>query len=197
MTTLRGIAQPFDRPLPHTLLAYWRSLLECVAKPSFQVVEAYERAAKMEERLVDVVPPLVAHRKPTVARKPRQRTLHHPPVPSELLARVDPPAGDAGGYAPLPERLPAAREVVCLVGVQLRGTLARPAGAPTRLADRRNGVHRLHQHLRVVDVGSAEDYRERDAPSVRNNVALRARFCLRGCADRRVANVSTGDEESI
>jgi hypothetical protein len=127
---------------------------------------------------VDVIPPLVAHRKPTVARKPRQRTLHHPPVPSELLARVDPPAGDAGGYAPLPERLPAAREVVCLVGVQLRGTLARPAGAPTRLADRRNGVHRLHQHLRVVDVGSAEDYRERDAPSVRNNVALRARFCL-------------------
>src|SRR5215216_5474482 len=75
MTTLRGIAQPFDRPLPHTLLAYWRSLLECVAKPSFQVVEAYERAAKMEERLVDVVPPLVAHRKPTVARKPRKRTL--------------------------------------------------------------------------------------------------------------------------
>src|SRR5215211_4250805 len=114
-------------------LSYKRATLECVAKPSFQVVEAYERAAKMEERLVDVVPPLVAHRKPTVARKPRQRTLHHPPVPSELLARVDPPAGDAGGYAPLPERLPAAREVVCLVGVQLRGTLARPAGAPTRL----------------------------------------------------------------
>jgi len=28
MTTLRGIAQPFDRPLPHTLLAYWRSLLD-------------------------------------------------------------------------------------------------------------------------------------------------------------------------
>src|SRR5215218_4424293 len=133
MTTLRGIAQPFDRPLPHTLLAYWRSLLECVAKPSFQVVEAYERAAKMEERLVDVVPPLVAHRKPTVARKPRQRTLHHPPVPSELLARVDPPAGDAGGFMPLflsacLQRGKSYALSACSFAGRLRGLPGRPRG---------------------------------------------------------------------
>src|SRR5215218_3017038 len=132
----------------------------------------------MEERFVDVIAPLVAHRQPAVAIQPRERTLHHPPVSSELLAGVDPTAGDARGYAPLPERLPAAGEIVCLVGVQFRGTLARPAGVSARLANRRNGVHRLLQHLRVVDVGGAEDYRERDAPSVRNKVALRARFSL-------------------
>jgi hypothetical protein len=28
MATLRAVAQPFDCPLPHTLLAYWRGLLE-------------------------------------------------------------------------------------------------------------------------------------------------------------------------
>jgi hypothetical protein len=27
MATLRAVAQPFDCPLPHTLLAYWRGLL--------------------------------------------------------------------------------------------------------------------------------------------------------------------------
>src|SRR5215211_1237683 len=132
----------------------------------------------MEERFVDVIAPLVAHRQPAVAIQPRQRALHHPPVSSELLAGVDPTAGDARGYAPLPERFSAAGEVVGLVGVQLRGTLARPAGVSARLANRRNGVHRLLQHLGVVDVGGAEDYRERDAPSVRNNMALRSRFSL-------------------
>src|SRR5215211_3880504 len=170
----------FSNLTPGDLPRTSRSLshLECIAKPSLQVVEADERAAQMEERFVDVIAPLVAHRQPAVAIQPRQRALHHPPVSSELHAGVDPTAGDARGYAPLPERFSAAGEVVGLVGVQLRGTLARPAGVSARLANRRNGVHRLLQHLGVVDVGGAEDYRERDAPSVRNNMALRSRFSL-------------------
>src|SRR5215218_3359503 len=121
----------------------------------------------MEERLVDVVSALVAHRKPAILAQPSQRTLHHPPVPSQLLARVDPTAGDACLYAPLPQGLAAAGEVVGFVGMQLLGALARL-----------DAIHGLFQNLRVMDVGGAEDYREREASSVCHNMALRARLSL-------------------
>ena len=110
---------------------------------------------------MNVVPPLVAYRQPAVTGEPCQRALHHPPVLSQFLAGVDPPAGDARGYAPLPERSAASREVVGFVCVQLRRTLARPTGKSTGPLDRLYSVH---------------GFFERDAPSVRNNVALRARF---------------------
>src|SRR5215211_7230497 len=130
----------------------------------------------MEEGFVNVVPPLVAYRQPAVTGEPCQRALHHPPVLSQFLAGVDPPAGDARGYAPLPERSAASREVVGFVCVQLRRTLARPTGKSTGPLDRLYSVHGFFEDLRVVDVCSREHYGERDAPSVRNNVALRARF---------------------
>jgi hypothetical protein len=48
----------------------------------------------------------------------------------------------------------------------------------TRLLDRLDAVHGLLQDLRVVAVCGTEHYRERDAPSVCHNVALRARLSL-------------------
>ena len=160
------------------LPAYPRSLLERIAKPSLQVVEADERAAKMKERFVDVIAPLIAYREPAVTGEPGQCALHHPSVPSQPLARVDPAPSDARLYAPLPQGLAAAREIVALLGVQLLRTLARPAPTAMGLLDRLDGVHGLLQDRRVVDVGGREDYRERDAPSVRNNMALRSRFAF-------------------
>src|SRR3712207_4644949 len=62
--------------------------------------------------------------------------------------------------------------------MQLLGALARPAGFSAGPLDRLDRIHGLLQDLRVMDVGGAEDYRERDAPSVCHNMALRARFCL-------------------
>ena len=46
--------------------------LECIAKPSREVVEADERAAEMEEGFVDVVSALVAYRQPAVTGEPCQ-----------------------------------------------------------------------------------------------------------------------------
>ena len=92
-----------------------------------------QRAPDVEERLVDVGSPLVAHLQPSVAIDPRQRPLHHPPMPSQSLAGFDASPGDARSYAPLPERLSTAPEVVGLVGVQLLRALGR--SAPARLAD--------------------------------------------------------------
>jgi len=45
----------------------------------------------------------------------RSDYLHHPPVPSQLLARIDPTAGDARGYAPLAQDFATASEVVGFV----------------------------------------------------------------------------------
>ena len=127
---------------------------------------------------MDVRPPLIAHRQPAIPAQPRQRTLHHPSVASQSLARLDSASGDTRGYAPLPECLSATWEVIAFVGMQLLGTLPRPARTPARLLDRLDVIHSLLQNLRVVDVCGAEHYRERDASSVRNNVALRARFAF-------------------
>jgi hypothetical protein len=125
---------------------------------------------------MDVVAALVAHLEAPVAVHPRQSSFHHPPVSSQLLAGFDASPCYPGGYAPLPERLAASREVVSLVGMQLLRALAR--ASTRRLADRLNGIHGLFQDLGVVDVGSCMEHRERDASSVDHNMALRARFAL-------------------
>jgi hypothetical protein len=59
--------------------------------------------------------------------------------------------------------------------VQLLRALPRPA---TRALYGLYGVHELLEDHRVVYVGPARHHRQRDAPSVRNKVALRARFSL-------------------
>jgi hypothetical protein len=127
---------------------------------------------------VDVVAPLIADREPAVLRKPGQRALDNPPVPPQSLARVDSASGDAWGYAPLSQGLSATREVVSLICVELLGTLPRSAGTTTRPLDRLDAIHSLLQDFGVVDVCGSEHYRQRDASSVRNNMALRARFSL-------------------
>src|SRR5215210_8257824 len=102
----------------------------------------------------------------------RQCPFHHPPVSAQFLARLDAPPSYPRRYAPLSQCLAASREVVSLVCVQLLGALAR--ASTMRLADRRDGVYGLLQYLGVVNVCARVDHRERDAPSVDHNMALRA-----------------------
>jgi hypothetical protein len=63
--------------------------------------------------------------------------------------------------------------IVGLVGVKLVGTLPWSA---TGTLDRLYGVDELFENHRVVDVCRANHHTERDAPPVRNTMALRARF---------------------
>jgi hypothetical protein len=60
------------------------------------------------------------------------------------------------------------------VGVKLLGTFPRPA--PTGMLDGLYSVNEFFENHRVVNVCRARHHTERDAPSVRNKVALRARF---------------------
>src|SRR5215217_3706968 len=122
---------------------------------------------------MDVLTPLIANREPAVLRKPGQCPLYYPPVPPQLLAALYAlscytvlyPAPSQGSLALL--------VIVGFVGVKLVGTLPWSA---TGTLDGFYSVDELFEDHRVVDVCRAEHHTERDAPSVRNKVALRARF---------------------
>jgi hypothetical protein len=125
---------------------------------------------------VDVVPLLVADREPTVLGKPRQCALYNPPVSTQRLTTLDPLLRYAYLDTPLAQRPTALFVIVGFVGVKLLGAFSRATS--TRTFDGFYSVHKLFENHRVVDVGSADSYRERDAVPVRNKVALRARFSL-------------------
>jgi hypothetical protein len=123
---------------------------------------------------MDVVTPLIADGEPAVLGKPGQCALHNPAVPTQLLAALNSlscyttlyPAPSQGSFALF--------VIVSFVGVKLVGTLSR--SAPTRTLDGLYSVDELFENHRVVDVCCAEHHTERYASSVRNKVALRARF---------------------
>jgi hypothetical protein len=121
---------------------------------------------------MDIRSPLVAHQEPAVPREPRQRTLHLPPVPPQSLADIFPPPCDAALDAASSERPTASGKVVDLVGVQLLGSLARPAPAGT--LDRPDSVYQLLEDLGVVHVGGGEHHGEGHAVAVGQEVVLRA-----------------------
>src|SRR5215210_3527314 len=126
----------------------------------------------MEKRLVDVVAPLIADGEPTVLRKPGQCALHNPAVPTQLLATLNSLSCYTALYPTPSQGSLALFVVVGFVGMQFLGTF--PRSAPTGTLDGRNGVDEFFEDHRVVDVRGCEHYREWDAPSVRNKVALRA-----------------------
>jgi len=122
---------------------------------------------------MDVVTPLIANREPAVLRKPGQCTLHYPPVPSQLLAALCALSCYAALYPAPSQGSLALLVIVGLVGVKLLGPLPWSA---TGTLDGFYSVDELFENHRVVNVCRADHHTERDAPSVRNKVALRARF---------------------
>jgi hypothetical protein len=123
---------------------------------------------------MDVVTPLIANREPAVLRKPGRCPLHYPPVSSQLLAALYALSCYAALYPAPSQGSLALLVVVGLVGMMLLGTLPRSASSGT--LDGLHSVDELFEDHRVVDVCRAEHHTERDAPSVRNKVALRARL---------------------
>ena len=97
--------------------------------------------------------------------------LHHPAIPSEPLAALDPLASNAALDSASPQELPAAGDSVALIRMQL--LLSLPPAASGGL-DRWNGSDEPLEEHRVVLVGGAYKTGERDASSVEHNMALRA-----------------------
>lgn len=119
---------------------------------------------------MDIVSALIANRQPTVLRKPCQRALHNPPMPSQLLGTLHALSGYAPLDAPFSQSSRALSRalfiVVGFVGVHLIGTLPRSSA---RTLDRLDTVQKLLEEHRIVDIGSSGDHTERDASSVDHN----------------------------
>jgi hypothetical protein len=120
---------------------------------------------------MDVVASLIANCEPAVLRKPGQRALHNPPVSSQLLAALYPLSCYSALYPAPSQSSLALLIIVGFVGMQFLGTPPRPT---SRTPDGLYSIDKLFEDHRVVDVRGCEHYREWDAPSVRNKVALRA-----------------------
>src|SRR3954453_23491973 len=60
------------------------------AGPSHDEPEADKAGGEVVEGFADVGSPLVADGKPAEAGEPGERALHHPPVPAQTLATLDP-----------------------------------------------------------------------------------------------------------
>ena len=124
---------------------------------------------------MDISPSLVANGQPAKARQPRQRALNHPTMPAQLVLALDALARNPHLDPALGQRLPAARDVVGLVGMQLGRTLARAAAWPL---DRDDGIEQVLEHPRIMGVGARQPEREGDAAALDDNMALRAWFAL-------------------
>jgi hypothetical protein len=122
--------------------------------------------------LVDISPPLVAHLEPTEAVEPRKRALHHPPKPSQPLARFDAAPCNPRDDAARPQCAPTSGVVIALVSVQLRGALARPSPLPLWQAQRWDRIDRLLQHGRIMPVGPRDRHRKRQALTIDDEMAL-------------------------
>src|SRR5215207_9859220 len=94
---------------------------------SIEELPADEGAAQIEERLMQVRPPFVAHSQPPEPAQPGEGPLDLPPVPAQPLARLHPLARDPGQDVARPQRPPMPGGVVRLVAVQLLGALAGPS----------------------------------------------------------------------
>ena|SRR5579884_1337190 len=125
---------------------------------------------------MNILAALVAHRLATEAIEPSEGALDHPAIAPEALTRLDAPTGDARGDAAGATCPTTSRVVVCFVGMQLSGTLARTSWSARLAPHRVNGIERLLQHLRVMHVGARKPHAQGDASAVDHNMALRARF---------------------
>jgi len=129
-----------------------------------------------DERLVDVVAPLVAYPQTPRPLLPTERALRHPPVATQLLATqllaaLNASAGQPWHNAAFAQALTQLFIIIGFVRVNFSRAAARPAPfAPHRS----NRIHGLQKTLAVRHIGPRKNSRQRQAVSVYDLVALRA-----------------------
>lgn len=110
---------------------------------------------------------------PLVAVQPGVRTLDDPTMAAKFLLRLHSFAGNARRDAALAQRSPILLRLVPFVRVQLVRSFPRPS---SWTFDRLDRIETLLEHRRLVDIGRAQQDRERDPLSVDHKMALRALF---------------------
>ena len=147
--------------------------LEHLTDPLFDEAPRNEGCGEGGEGQMDVGSALVAGSKAAELAEPCQCPLHYPPVPPEPRTALDTAPSDARLNVAADQGTTAAAMIVRLVGVELAGPA--PGWSPG-LPDRRHGIDHLLQHDAVVNVGSRQADRERDALRIGEDVTLGARL---------------------
>ena len=124
-----------------------------------------------------VEPSFIADREPPELVEPCEAAFDHPSMATELLAGLDAAPGDAWLDTATQAGAPATPVIVGFVSVQLVGSAARSA-ALTR--DRRHSIEQVFERYAVVDVGPGQQQGERDAVSIRDQMAFGARLASVG-----------------
>ena len=159
--------------------AYW-SARAVNSLPSFDsLTECFptdERAAKCEQRLMDLRTPLVAHFEPPKPIEPGECALHDPPIPSQSVSRLDATPRNPRSDAPSAQCLATARVVIAFIRMQFHRTSAWSPTTLARQTQRRNGVNRHFEPLGIVHIGPRDGHRQRHPVTVDHDVALRAQL---------------------
>lgn len=120
---------------------------------------------------MQVGPPLVPDRQSPVPRQPCQGPLHHPPMSSQALARLDSPPGNPDLDPAALQKPAAAGEAIRFVGMELGGPFAAVSGWG---ADQRDRIDQILEHRTVMSVGPGQQAGQRMAVPIGNQVAFRA-----------------------
>jgi hypothetical protein len=122
---------------------------------------------------MNIIEPFISYPQPPELVQPGSGSLYYPAMTAQPLTAIEQLPRYSRLYASAAKAFTQSSRVVGFVGVQLLGSLPRPA---SQLADRLYSIKAFKHHRRVVHVSSAYDYRERDAFSFDHKMALRARF---------------------
>jgi len=141
------------------------------------MVEADQRTAQGQERLMDVCPPLIADRQPPVPMEPGQGPLDHPAVATQLLAGLDPLARDPDLDPAAVQEAAAAGDVIGLVGMELGWPFA---ALPRGLGDRGHGLDQVLEDDAVVAVRAGQQGGQGNAAALADYVVFRAWFAAIG-----------------
>jgi hypothetical protein len=122
--------------------------------------------------VVHIEPPFIADSEPPEFVEPCEAALDHPSMATELLTGLDAAPGDAWLDMATQAGAPATPVIVGFVCVQLVGS-AFWSAALTR--DGRHSIEQVLERYAVVDVGPGQQKGERDAVSIRDQMAFGAR----------------------
>ncbi|ADO70172.1 uncharacterized protein STAUR_2368 [Stigmatella aurantiaca DW4/3-1] len=147
--------------------------LERLTKVRIKGPEEDQAAAQNKEAEVDIIAPFIAHAQTPLPVKPRVGPLHHPPVLSQPLLRLDAGPCDAWSDAAPTQAATVLARRVRLVGMQLVGPVT---GRTARLPHLGHGLQQREQLARVMDVGSRQTLGQRKPSSVDKKMMFAARL---------------------
>ncbi len=122
--------------------------------------------------MVHVGPSFIADSEPSELVEPCEAALDHPTIAAELLTGLDAAPRDAWLDPATQTGAPATPVIVGFVGVQLIWSAFRSAALARNM---RHSVKQVLERYAVVDVGPGQQKGERDAVSIRDQMAFGAR----------------------